>query len=89
MPPQSALTKIVIAIVLSIVAWFLNPWGLVGIAAIVLSVLGSVEWAKAKGLSPWFGLLGFFWIIGYIILFFIPGRATSGFPGDANSNYPR
>ena len=89
MPPQSALIKIVAAIVLSVVAWVINPFYLVSIAAIVASVLGCVEWAKAKGLSPLFGALGLIWIIGYIILFLIPGKATAGFAGDANSNYPR
>ncbi|RYG29491.1 hypothetical protein EON81_26620 [bacterium] len=91
MPPQSAIVKIVLSIVLSIVAGVihLNPFGLVSLAALVLSVLACIDWAKAKGLSPWWGAIGLLGLIGWIVMFFVPGRSTVGFAGDSNSNYPR
>ena len=78
MPPQSAIVKIVISIVLGIVAGVLriNPLMLVSLAATVFSILGVIDWAKAKGLSPWFGALGLLGFIGWIIMFFIPSKST-------------
>ena len=91
MPPQTAIVKIVISIVLSLVAGIIhfNPFGLVSIAAVVFSILGCIDWAKAKGLSPWWGAIGLLGLIGWIIMFFVPSKAGSTFSADANSNYPR
>lgn len=74
--------KIGISIVLWLVAFVINPWGLVGLAATVFSVLGCIDWAKAKGLSPWWGAIGILGLIGWIVMFFIPSKATM------NSNIP-
>ncbi|RYG29461.1 hypothetical protein EON81_26675 [bacterium] len=74
---------------LLIVRFIIDPFGLLTLVAVVLSVLGCIEWAKAKGLSAWWGAIGLITWIGWIILYFVPGRAASGFPGDTNTNYPR
>ena len=76
MPPQNAMAKLGIALVLWIVAWVINPFGLVGLAGTIFSVLGCIDWAKSKGLSPWFGALGLLTILGWVIMFVIPSRAT-------------
>jgi hypothetical protein len=37
-------------------------------------VWGSSQYAKAKGLSPYWGILGLFYILGFVILFLLPDR---------------
>lgn len=81
LPPQSALIKIGIAIVIFILAGTVRSFSFIGIIGAVLSVWGTIEWAKAKGLSPWFGLLGFFCVpFGWIAMLFIPNKGTSTTP---------
>lgn len=82
MPPQSAIMKIVVSIILFVVAGVihLNPYGLVYVAAVVASILACLDWAKAKGLSPWWAAIGLLTWIGWIILYFVPGRSAAGAP---------
>lgn len=40
----------------------------------VLFIWGCCSYAKGKGHSGWWGLLGLLWILGLIILFFLPDR---------------
>ncbi len=86
-PPQSALIKLAISLVLLGVRFVIDPFGLLSLVAVILSVIGCIEWAKAKGLSPWWGAIGLITWIGWIILYFVPGRASAGAGGP--SNYPR
>ncbi|MGA3156608.1 MAG: hypothetical protein ABSE43_03465 [Steroidobacteraceae bacterium] len=37
-------------------------------------VWGSSQYAKGKGHSPYWGILGLFYILGFIVLFFLPDR---------------
>jgi len=37
-------------------------------------VWGSSQYAKGKGHSPYWGILGLFYILGFVILFFLPDR---------------
>ena len=76
-PPNSALPKLGLALILIIVAYLFNPFGLVSLAALVLSVLGCIDWAKAKGLTPWWGAIGLLTVIGWIIMYFVPGPSTA------------
>ena len=46
----------------------------VALAAFALFIWGCMQYAKAKGQSGWFGLLGFLSIIGLLVLFFLPDR---------------
>lgn len=41
-----------------------------GCIGAVAMIWGCAMYAKGKGYSGWWGLLGIFWIIGFIILFF-------------------
>ena len=37
-------------------------------------VWGSAQYAKGKGHSPYWGILGLLYILGFVILFFLPDR---------------
>ena len=37
-------------------------------------VWGSAQYAKGKGHSPWWGALGLLYILGFVVLFFLPDR---------------
>jgi TRAP-type C4-dicarboxylate transport system permease small subunit len=52
-------------------AWLLC---LVGIG---FFVWGSSQYAKGKGHSPYWGVLGLFYIFGFVVLFFLPDRHKS------------
>ena len=89
MPPQSVLTKLVVSLVIGLVAIVLPLWGLTGLVSTIISIVACIEWAKIKGLSPWWGAIGILGIIGWIIMLFVPNGATAGSTGNVNSNYPR
>jgi hypothetical protein len=69
-----------IGIVLQIVGKVLSNDGMVGIGFVVLLagaivfIWGCGQYAKAKGYSPWFGLLGLLSILGLIALVFFPDK---------------
>jgi hypothetical protein len=46
----------------------------VTIAAGVLFVWGCGQYAKAKGYSTWFGLLGLLYLLGLVVLVFFPDK---------------
>jgi hypothetical protein len=37
-------------------------------------IWGCVQYAKGKGLSPYFGALGLFWIVGLVVLVLLPDK---------------
>jgi hypothetical protein len=37
-------------------------------------IWGSSQYAKGKGHSPYWGVLGLFYILGFVVLFFLPDR---------------
>jgi len=47
---------------------------LVWLAGVSLLVWGCGQYAKGKGYSPYWGLLGVLYIIGFVVLFFFPNR---------------
>ena len=69
-----------IGIVLQIVGRVLSNDGMVGIgfivllAGVIVFIWGCGQYAKAKGYSPWFGLLGLLSILGLIALVFFPDK---------------
>lgn len=44
------------------------------IAGIILFIWGCISYARGKGQSPFFGLLGLLYILGLIILVFLPDK---------------
>ena len=48
-----------------------GPIMLVGIS---LCLVGLGQYAKGKGYSAYWGILGLLWIVGFIVLFFFPDR---------------
>lgn len=44
------------------------------IAGVVLLIWGCGQYAKGKGFSQWWGILGLLYILGFLILFFFPDR---------------
>ena len=48
---------------------------LVGIA---FFIWGSSQYARGKGHSPYWGVLGLFYILGFVVLFFLPDRHKGG-----------
>ena len=69
-----------IGIVLQIAGKVLSNDGMAGIGVILLFAGGLIfiwgcgQYAKAKGYSPWFGLLGLLSILGLIALVFFPDK---------------
>jgi hypothetical protein len=51
-----------------VIGWMLC---LVGIG---FFIWGSSQYAKGKGHSPYWGVLGLFYILGFVVLFFLPDR---------------
>lgn len=47
---------------------------LVMLAGAIMFIWGCGQYARAKGFSPWFGLLGLLSILGLIALVFFPDR---------------
>jgi len=41
-------------------------------------IWGSSQYAKGKGHSPYWGALGLFYILGFVVLFFLPDRHKAG-----------
>jgi len=56
----------------------LSGVSMVGVAVFVLSagsfIWGCVQYAKGKGQSGYWGALGLFWILGLLVLFFLPDK---------------
>jgi len=46
----------------------------IALVGIGFFVWGSSQYAKGKGHSPYWGILGLFYILGFVILFFLPDR---------------
>jgi hypothetical protein len=46
----------------------------VSVAGLGFFVWGSSQYAKGKGHSPYWGVLGLLYILGFVILFFLPDR---------------
>jgi hypothetical protein len=69
-----------LGIVLQIVGRILSNDGMNGIgfiailAGFVLFIWGCGQYAKGKGYSPWFGLLGLLSILGLIVLVFFKDK---------------
>src|ERR1700683_2428332 len=68
------------AILLQIVARVLSNEGwvavsyLVAVVAGLLFIWGCGKYAKAKGYSTWFGLFGLLYLLGLVILVFLPDK---------------
>jgi hypothetical protein len=48
--------------------------GLLILAGFVTFIWGCSQYAKAKGHSPWWGLMGILSLIGLLVLLFLPDR---------------
>jgi hypothetical protein len=69
-----------IGIVLQIAGKVLSMDGMLGfgfmlmLAGAITFIWGCGQYAKAKGYSPWFGLLGLLSIVGLIVLVLFPDK---------------
>jgi hypothetical protein len=58
-------------------------WPLVAIGLCIF-LWGCGQYAMGKGHSPFWGALGFFYIIGLVVLYFLPDKhKTTNVPSDA------
>jgi hypothetical protein len=48
------------------------------LAGATLFLWGCVQYARGKGHSGWWGALGLLWILGLLVLFFLPDRHKAG-----------
>jgi len=79
-PKRNTNIGVGIGIVLQIAGRVLSNDGMNGIGSIVilagfvLFIWGCGQYAKGKGYSPWFGLLGLLSIVGLIVLVFFKDK---------------
>ena len=58
--------------------WFkLDPMGrMFGLAIVISAFTWYYNFAKSKGYSGWFSLLGFLHLIGFVIILLLPNKTT-------------